>query len=175
MRSAPALAAIVALATLAAGAVSIQETVTTSPSAAIPVTLASGTAGSTTLGASATSATTTGVSLPGVGSAQALKVVHGAAGWQVQVQLVGVSGTGALDSMTVVLSGATTQTQVAVTLGSVTQSIGTAVALPAAGPDIQVLAAGTCVATCTFTLRILVTPSGASAPVLTLPYSLAVT
>ena len=175
MRLAPALAALVAMAAVAAGAVQVRETVTTSPSATIPITLAAGTAGSTTLGSSATSATTTGVSLPALGNAQALKVIHGSAAWKVQVQLVSVTGTGGLDTITVVLSGGTTQTQVAVTLGSVTQSIGTAVTLPSAGPDIQVLAAGGCVGTCTFTLRILVTPSGSSVPVLSLPYSLAVT
>ncbi len=166
---------LVSLLAVAQAGIQIQETVTANPAAAVPVTLAAGTGGSTTLGSSATSATTTGAVLPLFGTVQALKVLRGAADWSVQLQASGVSGQGALDSITISLVGSTTQAQVVVSLGTLTQTSGTPVTLAAAGPDVQVTASGSCLGSCTFTLQILLTPPSSTAPALTYPYTLTVT
>lgn len=176
MRIGAPLAVLLLVATVVAAGVRVDQTVTTSPAAkAPPVTLAAGSAGSTTLGSSATSATTTGVTLPVLGTAQALKLQPGAASYDARLEYVSVSGTGVLDSVTLALSSGTPAPQVIVTLGSVTQTIGSAVTIPGGGSDVQLLASGSCLGTCTFTLRILLVPTGATVPVLSYSYSLAVT
>ena len=175
LRLAGPLLGLLLLAWATSGAVQVREDAAISPVASVPVLLAAGSAGSTSLGSSGTSASTTGVSLPALGSAQSLQVLRGTTDWNVQVQAVSVTGQGVLDSMTVSLVGSTTQAQVVVTLGTVTQSIGTAVALAAAGPDLQIIAAGTCLGSCSFTLQVLLAPTGSASPALAYPYTLAVT
>lgn len=176
MRGLGPILVLLLVTTVVAAGVRVDQTVATSPAAkAPPVTLVAGTAGSTTLGASATSATTTGVSLPVIGTAQALKLHPGASSYNARIEYVGVTGTGVLDSMTVALSAGTPQSQIIVTLGSVTQTTGTAVTVPGGGSDVLVLASGACLGTCTFTLRIILLPTGATAPSLSYTYSLAVT
>lgn len=165
----------VALAVAASATLRLRQDAAITPSAkAPPITLGAGTAGSTALGSSLTSATTTGATLPVIGSAQVLKLVHGDSTYTARVEIVSVSGAGVLDSMTLSIVGPTTQAQVIVTLGSVTQSTGTAVSVPSAGPDPTIIAAGGCLGSCLFTLRIILVPSGGG-PVLSYPYSLTVT
>lgn len=160
----------------ASGALQLRETTTANPSATIQVTLQAGTAGSTTLGTSATSASTTGATLPILnGPTNVLKVHRGSTDWDVQVKHVSLSGAGILDSMTVSLVAGSAVSQVVVALGSVTQTIGSAVTLNAANPDLTVRATGACLGTCTFGLQIILKPVGGTQPVMTYNYSLAVT
>lgn len=176
MRLGAPLAVLLLVATVVAAGVRVEQTVTTSPAAKTPpVTLVAGSAGSTTLGSSATSATTTGVTLPVIGTAQALKLHPGAASYDARLEYVSVTGTGVLDSITLSLSSGSPAAQVIVTLGSITQTTGSAVTLTGGGSDMQLLASGTCLGTCTFTLRVILTPTGAAVPVLSYSYSLAVT
>lgn len=176
MRVAPgvlaALAVVLVFLPLSLSAPLVRETVTTNPSAAIPVTLAAGAVGSATIGTSATSASVTYLTLGG--SAELLKIQDstGTPAWNVQVKAISASGFGALDSLTIVLKlGATTQTQVVVAgLSVITQSIGTAVALPDGGGPIQVLAAGgVLLGTAAVTLQVVLTPAGGGTMVITYP------
>jgi hypothetical protein len=154
----------------------VREDATISLANAIPVTLQSLGAGTTTLGASATSATTTGVTLPGVGSTNVLRVVHGATAYSVSVRLVSSSGFAVTDSAIVAINdGTTTRNQVVIAAGVVTQSQGTALTLAAAGPNITVLASGVVVGTGTYTLRIQMVPTSGTGYVLEYSYTLSVT
>ncbi|MEK6985985.1 MAG: hypothetical protein AABX89_06360 [Candidatus Thermoplasmatota archaeon] len=161
--------ALLFVASTAMGALQLRQDVAAVPSAlAPPVTLASAASGSTSLGASATSATTS-VSI-GLSTLNVLKVHKVTGNWDVKVSLVSASGFSVLESATVALVGASTQTQVVVTLGSVVQSIGTAVALT--GSDITITVAATLAATAALGLNVVLVPQGGSGPTLLYSYTL---
>ena len=169
MRSGWVLATLLLVATAAAGAVQLRETVTVSPSAlAPPVTLLAGPSGSTSLGSSATSASTTANIV--LSTLSVLKVHKVSGNWDVKVSLVSATGFGVLESATVALVGSTTQTQVVVTLGSVTQSSGATVALT--GADLTITAAGTLAVSGGLNLRVALSPQGSTEPVLEYAYTL---
>ncbi|HLF15908.1 MAG TPA: hypothetical protein VI796_00525 [Candidatus Thermoplasmatota archaeon] len=162
---------VLLVAGLAQGGVLLEEQVATSPSAAIPVTLAAGTSGSTTLGASATSAATT-ASLPVVGSITVLKVERATGSWSVRIEALSATGFSVLESATVTLVGATTQAQVVVTAGSLTQSTGSTVVLDGTTTTLTVLAAGTFLGTGILDMRIVLVPSAGPQPDLRYDYDL---
>ncbi len=162
------LAFLLVLAAAAAGALSVKESVTTNPSAtAVPVTLTAGTSGTTTVGSSATSASTsaTVLALP----LTVLKVHKVSSDWDVKVSLTSATGFGVTESATVALSGTT---QVVVTLGTVTQSSGSTVALT--GSDLTITAVGLAAPTVSgvLNLKVILVPQGQTAPILSYSYTL---
>lgn len=160
---------LVAALTVASAALQLRQDVAVSPqSAAPPATLAAGSDGSTSLGTSATSATTS-VSLPLLGSAQALQVQPGTSDWDVHMEVLSISGFGTLDSATVTLDGVT---QAQVSLGDLVQDSGVDVLLESAGGDLVVAASGS--ATGTFEMQFVLSPAGQPQPVVTYPYTLTV-
>ena len=175
---APLAIALALTATLAQGTVLVRNSIAASPSAAVPVTLAAGTTGSTTLGSSATSATTTGGTLSAVTAATNLKVLHGAASWQVQLRVTAASGlVGGVtpDTITLgILAGGAPQTVTVTSTTPLPVTTG-AITLSSAGPDISVTSLGVCLGTCPLTLQILFTPSGNTSPAFTYSYALSVT
>jgi len=173
------LGALCLLAVAAAGVLVQTERVTTSPSAAAPpLTLAAGATGTTTLGSSATSASTSKTGLAAT-AAEVLLVKKGSASYDVRIRLDSVSGFGALDTATVELVlGASTQVQDVVGAnGAITQSVGTAIPLPAGGSDMSVKVLGTKLSggTSTLSMTILLAPTGASVPALSYSYTLRIT
>ncbi|MCA1819627.1 MAG: hypothetical protein ABR562_07605 [Thermoplasmatota archaeon] len=174
MRAAAALA-VLALVAAASASLVQREDATVSPSAkAPPVTLAAGATGTTTLGTSLTSAATTRTGLPALAQ-EVLLVKKGTSGWDIRMRLNSATGFGALDSATVQLVlGATTQTQAVVTLGAVTQTIGTAVNLPSTGGDLSVKVLGTKLSAgpSTLAMTILAAPTGSTVPALSYTYTL---
>lgn len=156
----------------------VRQGVATTPSAAVPVTLAAGTTGTTTLGASATSATTTGAALPLAVAATNLKVVHGSTSWQVQLRATAATGlVGGLtpDSITLgITNGGAPQTLVLSSLSPFPRTTG-ALTLSSAGPDISVTSFGLCLGTCVLTLQVLMSPAGQTSPAFAYSYALTVT
>ncbi len=148
----------------------IQQTVTTTPSAVIPVVLTSGGNPTTTPGTSGTSAVTTGADLPLTGSITTLQINRGTGAWSVQLRVTGASGVGLGEAATVALVGGTTEALV-LTPSTSYPVMTSAVTLPSAGPDIVVTAAGL-LCTCTFTMQLLLFPPGATSPALTYSYTL---
>lgn len=181
MRAAAALGcvlvAVLAGSLPAAATLAQKQSVAASPAAVAPVNaLAAGATGTTTLGASLASATTTKSGLL-VTFQEVLKVKKGASDWDVRLQYVSSSGFGVLDSATVRLVGATTQTQVAITLGSLTQSTGTVVDLAPAGSDagVQVSGTKTSLGSLVLTLQVVLVPHGKTQPVVVESYVLTIT
>jgi hypothetical protein len=169
--------AVLVVALAAAASIQWTQNVVTNPAATRPVSLASGTSGTTTLGSSATSASTSGATLPVIttNTIQVLKVLRGSSDWSVEVKETALAGAAGTDTMTISLVATTPTSQVLVVAGAVTQAVGPPVTLSSAGPDLQIIVGGLCVATCTFTLQILIFPVGGTSPALVYPYTLAVT
>lgn len=177
MRVAAALALLL-LVSAATATVVQQEDVAVTPRAATPpVTLGAGATGTTTLGASATSASTTHTGLP-VLAQEVLLVKKGTASWDVRVRLNSITGFGALDSATVQLVlGATTQVQGVVTLGVITQTVGTVISLPSSGSDmsVKVLGTKTSAGPLVMSMTVLLAPAGSSLPAVSYTYTLTLT
>lgn len=171
-----ALLAVALLALPALGAAFVREDVVVPLQSNLPATLASGTSGATSFGASPTSATTATVSLPLTGNLNVLKIVHGAASLDVKVRLASASGLGVLDNVVVATTdGTTTRNQVIVTLGSVTQTTGTALLLSSSGPDVSVLASGTVLGTASLQMRVQLLAPGTNVVLSEYAYTLGVT
>lgn len=186
MRAALALAGLLALGLAAQVALLVQQTVSTQPAAAVPVTLAAISGVNTTLGASLTTAnvgSATPLVLPLLGSpADTLRIVRGNANWTVQLQVTGTSGLTGGDSVTLTLAGATTQS-IAVTSGTSLPATSAAVTLASNGSNITVRAAsgvpivGGCggLGTCTLTMQILLQPVAGTSPAVAYPFTLRAT
>ena len=167
MQAAAALAGLLLVALAASASIRVEERATVFPRGAVPVTLAAGAAGTTVLGESKTSASTTGAVLPLLGAVTVLSVQPGGATWTVRVRAVSVSA--GADTMTVALAGVT---QVTVVAGALSLTTGDPVTLSSLALPITV--SGACVLTCTFELRLLLSPPGGG-PALEYPYRLSVT
>jgi hypothetical protein len=162
------LAALVSLAAIVAAATSYRQDVSTTPSSKAPtVTVLAGTSGTTTLGTSGTSASTSATVL--AVPLTVLKVHKVAGNWDVKVSLGSATGFSSLESASVALSGTT---QVTVTLGAVTQSSGSTVALT--GADLTLTAVGLAAPTVSgvLNLNVILVPQGGTQPVMTYPYTL---
>lgn len=178
MRAAACVAVLVLVAVGASAAiVQRQDVQFDSASKATPVAMAAGASGTTTLGTSLASAATTRAGLP-VSFQQVLVLQKDTTDWDVRIRLDQASGFGALDSATVQLSdGIATANQVVVSLGSVTQSIGSILTLAASGSDLSIRVVGTKTSAgpLVLSMTVLVVPSGDSLPALSLPYTLTIT
>jgi hypothetical protein len=178
VRAVVAVALGLLLAAPALAALTAREDVAFAPAAKTPpVTLAAGATGTTTLGASGTTASTTRSGLP-IAYQEVLLMQEGSASYDVQVRLDTATGFGALDSATLrLVRGAVTQVQNAVTLGVVTQTIGTPVTLPPSGADISVQVIGTKVSggSSVLGMTILLSPTGSSLPAISYRYTLTIT
>ena len=186
-RAGLALSAVLLLALVADGALNVQQTITTNPAAAVPVTLAAIGGVNTTLGTSLTNASVgsvTAVILPILASpADVLRINRGSTNWSVQLQVTSTSGlVGGVDSVTMTMVGATTQ---AVTVTSATSLpvTSSAVTLASSGTNITVRASsgvaivGGCggLGTCTITMQIIITGQGSTTPVVVYPFTLRAT
>jgi hypothetical protein len=177
MRAPLALLGCLLLVGMATATVAQKQAVTTNPSAKAPINaLAAGSVGTTTLGSSLASASTTKSGLIATPQ-EVLKVKKGASDWDVRMQYVSSSGFGSLDSATVRIAGGTTQIQVVIALGVVTQLTGTAVALPSSGSDQSIQVSGTKVSggSSILTMQILLIPHSGTQPVVTCTYTLTLT
>lgn len=173
-----ALMLILLAAALAGATTSHREDVTVSPAALAPrVTLGAGATGTTTLGSSLASATTTKSGVIALGQ-EVLQIKKGTGDWDTRMNLVSATGFGTLDSVTVKeILGATTQPQVIVALGVVTQTTGTAINLLASGSDISLTLSGTKVSSgsSVLTMQVIMTPHSGTQPTITYSYTLTIT
>lgn len=149
------------------------------PSTVVPVTLANGsncTGGcTTTLNSAATAATTGTGSLNPVTDRQFLQVVHGATAWNVQVRVLGVTGSIVSDGMTLSIASTSTAslTLNSVTIPTLPQTTGS---VPLAGgggaTDVSLLVRGICLGSCVLTLEFILSSGSA---LYTYPATLTVT
>lgn len=146
---------------LAAGAVQIEQQVTTDlGSSAGPAQLIAGDIGTPTIGASGHSASVALSGLPAVVD-DILRLDSTDASWQVHAEVVSYSGWSVLESMTVSLAdGILTEPQIIINLGVLTQSVGSIVDLPTLG-DTQLRVVG--LGTGTMSLNLVLTPDGGGA------------
>jgi len=167
------LVVLVLLAPLAMGAVSLRQDVTTNLGVQTAFAqLTGGDIGSTSIGASGTSATVTLNSLPLLTANDILRLDSTNSAWSVKAQLVSQSGWGATESITISLAdGLLTESQIVISLGSVTKTVGNLVDLPVGSTDTEVRVIG--VGTGSITFDLVLQPDSQPGP--TLRYSVTLT
>lgn len=185
MRAGPLLGLLLALALMVDAGLFVQQTVTTTPAATVPVTLAAIGGVNTVLGASLTNASvgaTTPLPLPILAlPADALRIVRGSANWTVHLRISGAS-LSAGDSVTVSLFNGTS-TGLTVTPATSLPTTSSPMTLSSTGSNLTVRAAsgipvlGGCggLGSCTLTMQILLAPAAGGGPVISYPFTLRAT
>lgn len=175
-RLAPALAGMLVVLVVAdADTLITQDVATDTEAVAPPVEVAPGGSGTTTVNAAGTAADTVYSALS-VAQVDVLSLTGGAGDWDIRVELVLAAGFDVLDSATVLLTdGTSTEAQVVVSLGAVTQTIGTPIEADAGGLEILVAGTKLSAGNSTLQMQVVVDLVGSSATQVRYDYSLVLT
>lgn len=181
MRAGAALGLLLAVALAVDASLLMQQTVTATPNAKIPVVFQANGGMTTVLGTNATNATVNGVSLLLSSTVNTLRIIHNVSlNWSMQLKVVSATGLSGVDLITLGLKVDTTTQTVALTSGTSYPQTTGAVTLPLTGPDGNVTAlsstaiVGGCggVGSCSFVMQVLFAPPGATSPALIYSYTL---